>query len=140
MMSSKQIEERETFEINNKTFEKIPKKWEKKVNEEGLSDKFILINKYPKIWVYLGTHGDHLLISLEDSSIYCSCKGFRMSLEKKDKKGCSHIYALRIAYSHKKYRDISDKITFEELNKIIEEIMELDYSYLLRNILLIKSS
>jgi predicted nucleic acid-binding Zn finger protein len=58
-----------------------------------------------------------------------------MQIEKRTYKGCSHIYALKIAIKFSRYRDLSNKISLSDLNKIIEEIMEVDYSSHLREIL-----
>ncbi|MDP8003682.1 MAG: hypothetical protein ACP5I6_02215 [Caldisphaera sp.] len=129
--------EKLNYEINEDTFNKsYPSKWEEKIREEVYSDKFVLINEKPEIWVYMGSHGDHLLLGTQKSAIYCSCKGFRISLERKDNQGCSHIYALNLLKPAKKFRNISKKLSQDDLIKIIEEIMEIDYSYLLRTKLL----
>ncbi len=136
VMMSSGLKDSLSYKIDEKTYQEFPDKWEKRIKEEGLSNKFILINKEPELWVFLGEHGDHLLLSKNDSAIYCSCKGFRMEIEKKTNKGCTHIYALKIAKKFNKFRDISEKINNQELNKIIEEIMELDYSSYLRTILI----
>jgi len=58
-----------------------------------------------------------------------------MKIAKRTFKGLSHIYALKIAIKFSRYRDISNKISLSDLNKIIEEIMEVDYSSHLREIL-----
>lgn len=129
-----------SLKIDEQTYQETPEKWEKKVKEEGLSNKFILISKEPELWVFLGEHGDHLILSKNDTAIYCSCKGFRMEIEKKSNKGCTHVYALKIAKKFNKFRDVSANISIEELNKIIEQIMELDYSSYLRTILIKYSS
>lgn len=121
-----------SYEINEKTFKKYPSSWKEKIKEESYSDKFILISKKPELWVYLGEHGDHLLVTKTGAAIYCSCKGFRMNLERKDALGCTHVYSLKISASLGRYRDISYRINKDDLHRIIEEILEVDYSYTLR--------
>lgn len=135
MMLSNSKENQKIYEINENSFIEIPSSWSKRVNEIGLSNRFILISKYPELWVYMGKHGDHLILSSKGSPLYCSCKGFRMQIEKRTYKGCSHTYALKIAIKSNRFRDLSGKITISDLNKIIEEIMEMDYSSYLREIL-----
>jgi len=135
MMLSNSKENQTIYEINESSFMEVPSRWARKVNEIGLSNRFILISKYPELWVYIGEHGDHLILSSNGSPLYCSCKGFRMQIEKRTYKGCSHIYALKIAIKFSRYRDLSNKISLSDLNKIIEEIMEVDYSSHLREIL-----
>jgi predicted nucleic acid-binding Zn finger protein len=92
--------------------------------------KYVLISEDPTLFVFLGEHGDYLIVD----GIYCTCEAFQNNMLK-GTPYCYHIIGSWIAMSKGKYHDLSKDLSLVDVNNIINEILEYGFSSTIRRIL-----
>jgi len=92
--------------------------------------RLVLIRRGPRTYVFLGDHGDHVVVA----GVYCSCQSFTVNMMRGSPR-CYHIYTVRLAEETGRYADIADRITEEDFEDILFEILDSGRSASLRRTL-----
>ncbi|HID65699.1 MAG TPA: hypothetical protein EYH08_05130 [Pyrodictium sp.] len=99
--------------------------------EAVASLKVIRLKKPDEIWAVLGRHNDYIVIP----STYCSCPHFTIHVVGMSwHKPCYHLVAVELAKRSNRFRDLSEKLTRDELYEIVYEILYEGRSRLLRRL------
>jgi len=94
------------------------------------SGRLILLWENPRIYVFMGEHGDHVIVD----SNYCSCESFYFSLLRRSP-GCYHIKALRLAPEKVAKPGRVIDVSVDEAWTIIYEALTTGFSPTLRRLL-----
>lgn len=93
--------------------------------------KVIRLRKPDEIWVVLGHNNDYIVIP----STYCSCPHFTIHvIGMGQHKPCYHLVAVELARRSNRFRDLSEKLSRDELYEIIYEVLYEGRSRLLRRL------
>ena len=99
--------------------EGLPEGLEARVRAAGLSRRFVLLSRDPPVMVYLGEHGDYVVVP----GCYCSCEGY-VRRTRRDRPGwCTHVYASRLALETGRYRDVSGLVPPGEAGMYVWEAL-----------------
>lgn len=92
--------------------------------------RLVLIWRNPKIYVFIGEHGDYIIIN----RYYCSCPAFIRGVMQGNPV-CYHIYAVALAEESGRYHDVSEALREGDVEEIVFEILGSGVSSTLRRIL-----
>ena len=95
-----------------------------RVRALGYSGRFVLLRDELKLWAYIGSRSDYLVIE----GLYCSCGSFTRSLLKQP--SCIHLAAVEVAKSSGRYRRI--EASDDEVVSIVWELLTTGFSKRLR--------
>ncbi|MCE4600613.1 MAG: hypothetical protein F7C38_03505 [Desulfurococcales archaeon] len=95
------------------------------------SNRFVRLWRDPPLMVYLGDHGDYLLVD----GHYCSCPGFTMRTSRRGVAGCTHVYAVRIALREGRFRDLSGSLSPGDVAAIVWEVLTGGLAVMVRRML-----
>ena len=94
--------------------------------------KVIRLKKPDEIWVVLGHHNDYIVIPFA----YCSCPHFTIHVVGMGwHKPCYHLVAVELARRSNRFRDLSEKLSRDELYEIVYEVLYEGRSRLLRRLI-----
>ncbi len=96
-----------------------PTELESRVNYAVNSGRFVVIWKDPLIAVYLGEHGDYVIVD----GVYCSCEGFMRRISSRGVGGCSHVFAARRVFHEGEGRFREVDISVGEAVDIVWEVL-----------------
>ena len=96
------------------------------------SGRLIVVWERPLILVFMGDHGDHVLVD----SNYCSCESFYFSLLR-GTPGCYHVRAVRLA-PEELVRLKRINASLDDVWNIVYEVLSTGFSPTLRRLLFTK--
>lgn len=104
---------------------------EKRALAAAHSGRLVRIHDEPPIYVYMGEHGDHVIVG----GVFCSCEAFYFS-HLRGKPGCYHVYAARMAGDSAR----SLRVGVDTVLDIIGEVLNVGLSSTLRRLLIEEDS
>lgn len=96
-----------------------PRELEAHARAAAQSRRFVALSRDPPILVYLGEHGDYVVVD----GVYCSCEGFQRRTTRRGLGGCSHVFGARIALERGLVRDPPRRLSPREAAGIVWEAL-----------------